>query len=122
MDKCKNHKLDKFRKNAIDLFDLSCVDVGNPVRVVVELEPWGLGSDWHLESITVDPGEGDEAVVFPCNAWFSKKIGYRKELLPGGADGDEFAATASAATQYNLAVVTGDVKNAGTDANVYCIL
>lgn len=122
MAKAKNHKINKFEKNSHDLFDVSCVDIGNPVRVVVELKPSGFGSDWHLDSVSVDPGEGAEAVVFQCDNWFSKKIGYRKELLPEGTTNEDFEATASAATQYHLEVVTGDIKHAGTDSHVYCIL
>lgn len=46
-------------------------------QLVVELEPWGMGSDWHLEAVTVDPKEdGEEVVNFPCDQWFSKKMGY----------------------------------------------
>jgi hypothetical protein len=44
--------------------------------MVVELEPSGMGSDWHLEAVTLDPKDDESEVTnFPCDAWFSKKMG-----------------------------------------------
>lgn len=73
-----------------------------------------------------------EAYEFPCGRWFAKGADDGKivrELAVAGAlalDKDGKVKQIKAKTldlvKYTINVVTGDVKNAGTNANVFCII
>ena len=58
---------------------------------------------------------------FPCDNWLSRKDGdgeIARVLVPEGRGHDRLRDS----TTYNLTIKTGDVKHAGTGANVYVIL
>ena len=81
----------------------------------------GLGSGWHLESVTLrtlkkadDPLSGSESTTFPANRWLADDEGDRcttVDLLPAGAVIQN--------RTYTVTVITGDKLGAGTDANLF---
>ncbi len=72
-----------------------------------------------------------KGIVFPCGRWLARDEDdgqISRDLLPDGgvnvivlhlnaAEGSVFGSI-----PYKIHVKTGDRRNAGTDANVYCIL
>ena len=104
--------------------------LGSIKRCTIAHDGWGLGAGWHLDRIKVvnlvDEGEYD----FPCDRWLDNGSGDRQlmrdliqrkkgvqHVVPGLSLGK-----ASHLTKYKIVVFTGQVKGAGTDANVTVVL
>ena len=79
----------------------------------------GLGAGWHLARVVVEHlGRGQRA-VFTVNQWFDAGEGDKKierELYPDG--GLVAAGATGESVVWSVMVVTGDVRGAGTDADV----
>lgn len=101
-----------------DVFQLSSTDVGDVERIKIWHDGRGLASGWHLQQVKVHSSTTGQTYTFPCNAWLQKTrdapMGHVKELLEGvDADGD---------ASYTLRVYTSDLRGAGTDGDVSCVI
>ncbi|GIL93966.1 hypothetical protein Vretimale_245 [Volvox reticuliferus] len=107
-----------FERGATDTFILDGPDLGELLCLRVTCDGSGMRPLWHLDHIDVwrspEMSDPETAVYFPCRAWFNKDSGFVKELYPGRRTDDVVK------IPYTLKVYTGDLKNAGTDANI-CI-
>jgi hypothetical protein len=68
-----------------------------------------------LEEVTVKNETSNSEWKFPCNQWFSKSKGdykIERDLLVNGEAGPS-------AASYRIMVITGNVRGAGTDADVF---
>lgn len=83
-------------------------DIGNLQKVRVSHDSSGKYSGWYLESVTVQNQITGQSWLFPCRRWLDSVQGTSVELFPE-----------TQLTTYEITVVTGDVKDAGTDAHVY---
>lgn len=123
--KCLNHKFDKFRKNQIDVFEIKAVNLGTLTRIKIshDNKGWPITSpDWYLEWVKVTDSDSGETIEFPCDAWLSKKLGLVKELVPRSTSHEEFELTKGQGVNYDVTIVTGDIKEAGTDGHAFIIL
>jgi hypothetical protein len=123
--KCLNHKIDKFRKNQLDTFEVKAVNLGKLIRVKIshDNKGWPITSpDWFLESVKITDNESGDVTEFPCDSWLSKKLGLIKELVPLTTAHEEFQLTQGQGVDYNVTIVTGDIKEAGTDGHAFLIL
>ncbi len=74
----------------------------------------GLGPAWHLNRVEVTNLKTGEHRIFPANRWFSKSdddFQIERDLFPGDAP--------DLNVEWEVVVVTSDIKGAGTDANVF---
>ncbi|GMH36686.1 hypothetical protein BSKO_04559 [Bryopsis sp. KO-2023] len=107
-----------FERGSVDTFTLHGRNVGIMSGVLVGHDNRGLGAAWHLDKIEVLNMSTSERAVFLCGKWFSttkddKKI--ERELLPSASTG---AQDSSGNVPWHLVVFTGDIRGAGTDADV----
>lgn len=107
--------LNKFEKGRTYKFTVETVNIGKIDRLRIGHDSKGDGKGIFVEEVEVSPAEGDHA-IFPCYCWLAEGKGDRKmerDILPGESRPPR------PNTSYHLAVKTGDMLTAGTDANVY---
>ena len=125
---------DKFERDALDVFIVNAMWVGKLQKIRVGHDAVGIGAGWHLEKIIVHDCLGHTS-FFPCAQWldtgYKKKAQTVRELLPKDkletvqAYIDPSAKPSEEVleiTTYNIKVFTGNLKGAGTDANVAIML
>lgn len=124
---------DKFERDALDVFIVNSLWVGEIMKLRVGHDAVGLGSGWHLEKIIVHDCLG-HTYFFPCDQWLDTGVHHSKkqihrELIPLDKiavhqtymqPGEE--PTCRKLTTYRIKVFTGNQKGAGTDANVRIML
>ena len=128
-----------FERGRTDTFHLAGLpDVGHLEFLEVSTDGTGRGflgltghsPNWHLEWVTVTSASMQRNFHFPCGAWFDDKAGRRKRLEvapPGPGDTDigvgeprpALPTEALEKTDYEVWVVTSDMREASTDAQVY---
>ena len=115
MFKLENSK-DNFEKGKIDVFKFNLADVGPLQKIRIGHDNKGLSSAWFLDKVVVKKSNDDNVWEFGCTRWLAKDEddgATIRELVP---------ATAAPLVKYNVKVITGDVRGAGTDANVTIVL
>jgi len=144
MDKSKTN-INKFERNSEDQFEMKCLDLGRLKKLRVRLgdsSVFGIGDAWFLDRIEVT---GTEDTVFVCNNWLGKgesdgqtervlvpmskseyvelesRVGGDKRRSSAIRD-SKLLETRALQTLYKVNVKTGDVRGAGTDANVHLIM
>jgi len=79
----------------------------------------GLTPAWYLDNISIsNAADPTKVLEFNCDRWLARDEDDKmivRELVPAG---DEATLHTPGAVQYTVEVHTGDVKYAGTDANV----
>ena len=137
-----------FERGQTDTFHLSDLpDVGHLEFLEVSTDGTGRGflgltghsPNWHLEWVTVTSASMQRNFHFPCGTWFDDKAGRRKRLevaAPGLSplqleslrDAGTGAVTSPGPalptkevekTDYEVWIVTSDIREASTDAQVY---
>lgn len=89
-------------------------DVGIMKKIRIGHDNAGLGPAWHLNRVEVTNLKTGEHRIFPANRWFSKSdddFQIERDLFPGDAP--------DLNVEWEVVVVTSDIKGAGTDANVF---
>lgn len=107
--------LNKFEKGRTYKFTVETVNIGKIERLRIGHDSKGDGKGIFVEEVEVAQAEGDRA-IFPCYCWLAEGKGDKKmerDILPGQPRPPR------PNTSYHLAVKTGDMLTAGTDANVY---
>ena len=108
-----NASLDLFERGQKDAFKVHAKNVGKIQKIRIEQDGTGSASDWYLERIIIiNALEPNIMYEFNANIWLNKQDGLSVELSPEGASTSE----------YKISVYTGDVRGAGTDANISCQL
>ena len=105
----------------VDQFTFKLPDLGTLFKVRIGHDNDKTGSGWYLSKVVVRAM--DRATVFPADRWFSKgeDDGLTVRELPAAAAPDH-AGIALGMKKYIVTVATGDVMNAGTNANVFITL
>jgi hypothetical protein len=83
-------------------------DLGDLQKIRISHDSYGEKSGWFLETVTVINQAIHQSWDFPCHSWLDSIHGTSKELFPD-----------TKLTRYEITVVTGNVKDAGTGARVY---
>ena len=113
--KTKKTKGNPFEKGKVDSFLISNTpSAGNLTSAKVNLQESGLAPAWHLDSITVRDETTGNTYLFNCKDWLDKKQGLTRDL--------PLVTDQPTNTNFTISVQTGNVKGAGTDANVYATL
>lgn len=100
-----------FERGQTDYFTLEAGDVGKIEKLRVGHDGRGPLSDWYVEEVILNSAVRGEHLIFPCHAWVAEEqsVGYAdKELYPKQPVSD-----------YQVRIKTGNLKNAGTDSNIY---
>ncbi|XP_013416715.1 lipoxygenase homology domain-containing protein 1 isoform X2 [Lingula anatina] len=135
----KRERKQSFNKGAVDKFVLELEDVGDTIeKIRIGHDNSGFGSGWHLSKVEVrrlkDTGKGSVTYVFPCNRWLARdeddgaiarelvaeKIIEENVKKDGTVKKKELDTGEKLKNKkYIVNVYTGDVRGAGTDANVF---
>lgn len=110
---------DKWERGRTDMFTLEAMDIGKVKKVIIGHDGKGFGAGWFLDSVTVDVPSHGQQLKFACNRWLASDEDdglIERELYPS----EEIEM--SKKVPYEIEVHTGDVRGAGTDANVFVVL
>ncbi|KGL83888.1 Lipoxygenase homology domain-containing protein 1, partial [Tinamus guttatus] len=105
-----------FERGRVDEFTLDMMDIGKINRILIGHDNVGLRSGWFLASIQITVPVQGKQYMFPCNRWLDKDEAdgrvevevYPSEIVP-----------IEKLINYEVSVVTGDVRAAGTNAKVF---
>uniref|UniRef100_A0A803U0L0 Lipoxygenase homology PLAT domains 1 n=1 Tax=Anolis carolinensis TaxID=28377 RepID=A0A803U0L0_ANOCA len=105
-----------FERGRIDVFSLDTMDIGKIKRLLIGHDNIGFNCGWHLGSVQIIIPVHGKVYNFPCNRWLDKNEYdgrveievYPSEIIP-----------IERLINYEVCVATGDVRNAGTNANVF---
>jgi hypothetical protein len=93
-----------FERNSRDVVTLQIPSVGTLKSITVKRDDLYAAADWYLSSVEV--ARAGAITVFPVDRWIP--AGEELAFVPG-----------TGGISYRVVVATGDVADAGTDANVY---
>ena len=104
-----------FERGREDTFFIDTVELGELRRVDIGHDNAGIGGGWHLAQVCVTNENSGDYTSFPCDQWLTKEDGTLDvQLKPTD--------TGSGTTNYRVEVFTSDLRGAGTDACVSCVL
>uniref|UniRef100_A0A8C6KKR9 ST8 alpha-N-acetyl-neuraminide alpha-2,8-sialyltransferase 5 n=1 Tax=Nothobranchius furzeri TaxID=105023 RepID=A0A8C6KKR9_NOTFU len=106
-----------FETARTDIFILETYDVGKINRLLIGHTNEGLRAGWFLDSVQISVPIHGMQYMFPSHRWLCKDEADGKvevEIYPSEVLEIEKL------INYEVAVVTGDVRAAGTNANVFC--
>ena len=109
----------KFERNSTNTFKIVGVDVRQISHIIVEHDGREMLNSWHLQDIQITHSKSHRTWLFECNDWLSLEHGLGKtriQLTPTRL------LEKYNETDYEVVVVTGDKKMAGTDSNVFVTL
>nr|CAB3263471.1 lipoxygenase homology domain-containing protein 1-like [Phallusia mammillata] len=108
----------KFERGQSDVFKVRTVNVGALKRLRIEIDNQGFAPAWFLERVVVmDLSKPSQRIFFPCGQWLSDDEQLYRDLIGSGDPLDR-----AKMNSYVIHTFTGDVRRAGTDANVYVTL
>ncbi len=111
----KSNNRNKFERGQTDLFRIEAVTLKNLKKIRIGHDGEGAGDGWFLKQVKVSSANSKYDQTFECNKWLATDEDdgqiVREFLVGGNAQGLE-------TISYNVKVKTGDVRNAGTDADV----
>ncbi|XP_064294800.1 lipoxygenase homology domain-containing protein 1 [Phalacrocorax carbo] len=105
-----------FERGRVDEFTLDTMDIGKINRILIGHDNVGLRSGWFLASVQITVPVQGRQYMFPCNRWLDKDEAdgrvevelYPSEIVP-----------IEKLINYEVSVVTGDMRAAGTNAKVF---
>uniref|UniRef100_A0A9J8ARP5 Lipoxygenase homology domains 1a n=1 Tax=Cyprinus carpio carpio TaxID=630221 RepID=A0A9J8ARP5_CYPCA len=131
-----------FERGAEDMFIVELEDIGDITeKIRIGHDNRGVNPGWHLDRVEIRrllrKGKGSETAIFPCEGWLarSEEDGETiRELVPSDIIVEKLSRDGTLKVietevddaleihTYTVAVTTGDVYGAGTDANVFITL
>ncbi|CAM2710921.1 unnamed protein product [Rotaria socialis] len=110
-------KGNKFERNQMDSFVVEAVSLKHIRKIRIGHDGTGPGAGWFLDKVVVRPEDKRyEQATFTCNRWLAEDEDdgqIVRELTL------QSAAQYLDKTTYNVRIKTGDILQAGTDADVY---
>ncbi|XP_076450682.1 LOW QUALITY PROTEIN: lipoxygenase homology domain-containing protein 1-like [Babylonia areolata] len=106
----------KFERGRTDLFKLDTTDIGKIKKIKIGHDGTKPGSGWFLDEVRIDIPSQGQNYLFACHRWLAEDEGDRLteiEIEPSSQEKREKT------IPYEVTVWTGDLKGAGTDANVF---
>ncbi|XP_076018180.1 lipoxygenase homology domain-containing protein 1 [Genypterus blacodes] len=134
-------KMNKFEKGQEDVFTIASVELGVLKKLRIRHDNSQASPGWFLDRVEILDTKDDTMYYFPCKRWMAVdeedgQLG--RELVPVDEafmkrmdEDDEDAEEADVSlgleqkamsTTYTIKIKTGDMKYAGTDANMFMIL
>lgn len=96
-------------------------NLGRVKRLVIGHDNSGFGSDWFLDHVVLyEKSDPDNKLFFECGQWLSRTQG--DGLIERVLDSAPSLSPRVPSHAYLVEVVTGAVRGAGTDANVFVTL
>nr|XP_014352351.1 PREDICTED: lipoxygenase homology domain-containing protein 1-like [Latimeria chalumnae] len=113
LDNDKNN----FERGTEDKFTIEAPNMGRLRKITVGHNNKGSSAGWFLDKVIIDDMGNKAVYEFPVNRWFAideddGKI--QRDVLVGGSQATGIV--------YNIAVVTGDMRGAGTNSKVHIVL
>ncbi|XP_060575611.1 lipoxygenase homology domain-containing protein 1-like isoform X2 [Ruditapes philippinarum] len=113
-----------FERNSVDTFRIRIHGVGELRRVRIEHDGKGFASGWFLEKIIIKDSERPkDTFYFTYGGWIAQDEGdgklWREIRAKKQLSKEINSAHMGTETRYQITVKTGDVRYAGTDANVF---
>ncbi|XP_062333408.1 lipoxygenase homology domain-containing protein 1-like [Osmerus eperlanus] len=106
-----------FETGQTDIFTVDTYDIGQINRLLIGHTNEGLRAGWFLDSVQIQVPVHGKQYMFPSHRWLCKDEADGKvevEIYPSETlDIEQLI-------NYEITVVTGDVRAAGTNANVFC--
>nr|XP_009664467.1 PREDICTED: lipoxygenase homology domain-containing protein 1 [Struthio camelus australis] len=105
-----------FERGRVDEFTLDMMDIGKINRILIGHDNVGLRSGWFLASVQITVPVQGKQYMFPCNRWLDK------DEADGRVEVEVYPSEIVAIEKlinYEVSVVTGDVRAAGTNAKVF---
>ncbi len=107
-----------FDRGATDEFGFHAIDVGKIKTILVTLHPTIFGASWFLDRIIVSTDDSENNITcnyyFPFGDWIQKS----KPMVTIESQSSD-SGTLYEEINYEVTVKTGNVRGAGTDANVF---
>ncbi|XP_068508966.1 lipoxygenase homology domain-containing protein 1 [Syngnathus scovelli] len=106
-----------FETGRTDIFTIETFDIGKINRLLIGHTNEGLRAGWFLDSVQISVPVHGKEYMFPSHRWLCKDEADGKvevEIYPSEILEMEKL------INYEVSVVTGDVRTAGTNANVFC--
>ncbi|KAM3928088.1 oxygen-regulated protein 1 [Leptodactylus fuscus] len=115
-----NNEEEIFQSGHEDIFDISIGDIGEIYKVRIGHTNSGDSPGWHCEEVQLLNVFSNEQFCMKVNRWLSRDEddGDICREIPVLRHGHSKLPV----TKYKIEVVTGDLWNAGTEANVYILL
>lgn len=105
----------KFERDQVDVFRIEAVALKNLKKIRIGHDGKMAGDGWYLKRVTVkQEGNPKYDHTFECDRWLASDEDDGQIVREFLVDGAQFLDTIS----YHVKVKTGDVRNAGTDADV----
>ncbi|CAJ1070168.1 lipoxygenase homology domain-containing protein 1-like [Xyrichtys novacula] len=106
-----------FETARTDIFTIDTFDIGQINRLLIGHTNEGLRAGWFLDSVQISVPVHGKQYMFPSHRWLCKDEADGKvevEIYPSEVlDIEQLI-------NYEVTVVTGDVRAGGTNANVFC--
>ncbi|XP_060929737.1 lipoxygenase homology domain-containing protein 1-like [Limanda limanda] len=106
-----------FETGRTDIFTIETFDIGQINRLLIGHTNEGLRAGWFLDSVQISVQVHGKQYMFPSDRWLCKDEADGKvevEIYPSEILEIEQL------INYEVTVVTGDVRAGGTNANVFC--
>ncbi|XP_034152949.1 lipoxygenase homology domain-containing protein 1-like, partial [Esox lucius] len=106
-----------FETGRTDVFSIETCDIGQIHRLLIGHTNEGLRAGWFLDSVQITVPVHGKQYMFPSHRWLCKDEADGKvevEIYPSETLDIEKL------INYEITVITGDMRNGGTNANVFC--
>ena len=107
-----------FERNQIDIFGIQAVDLGKLTKIRIGHDNSGFFSGWFLENVTITNELTQESFYFFSGEWFDSKEG-DGQIVREISSIDDKGKSSLPEISYEISILTGDRRGAGTDANVF---
>ncbi|XP_048249875.1 lipoxygenase homology domain-containing protein 1-like isoform X2 [Haliotis rufescens] len=106
-----------FQSGQIDEFDISVGSIGEIYKIRIAHDNTGDCPGWLCDEVRMKDIDAGEELVFPCRRWLARDEDDHETCreLPVSRQGEPCLPL----LKYQVDVTTGNLWNAGTDANVY---
>ncbi|XP_068609216.1 lipoxygenase homology domain-containing protein 1 [Brachionichthys hirsutus] len=108
---------DNFERGSEDKFTIEAPNLGRLRKITIGHNNRGSSAGWFLDKVGIDDVGNKELYEFPVNRWFAMdeddgKI--QRDVLVGSVQ--------PMGTLYNVQVMTGDVRGAGTNSKIHLVM
>ncbi|KAG9471796.1 hypothetical protein GDO78_022716 [Eleutherodactylus coqui] len=111
-----NDLADNFERARVDSFTINTIDIGKINKLLIGHDNVGIRAGWFLASVVVEVPAHGKQYMFPCNRWLCR------DESDGKVEIEVYASEVidiEKLVNYEVIVTTGNVRGAGTNANVF---
>ncbi|KAM3939741.1 lipoxygenase homology domain-containing protein 1 [Leptodactylus fuscus] len=107
---------DNFERSRVDSFTINTIDIGKINKLLIGHDNVGIRAGWFLANVVVEVPAHGKQYMFPCNRWLCR------DESDGKVEIEVYASEVidiEKLVNYEVTVITGNVRGAGTNANVF---